>query len=117
MGRGRPTPPLRHARILRAHQSLSDGPRADVAIHVRCIPVPLRRSKPERELEYALVAIVALAAWAYLYVGARRVYGLAPARAGLGAAAITFGGLPVILMGYRVLLFWLTLWTLDLPKV
>ena len=68
-------------------------------------------------LEYALVVLMALAVGAYLHVGARRVYGLAPARAGIGAAAITLGGLPAILMGYRVLLFWLTLWTLDLPNV
>ena len=62
------------------------------------------------------VVVLGSISW-YLARGARRVYGVHPARAWIGAVAVVCAGLPALIVGYRVLLFWLTLWTLDLPPV
>ena len=61
-----------------------------------------------------LVLVVSLTT-AFVAWGARRVYGVPRWRACLGGAAVASVGLAAAVMGYRVLLFWLTLWTLRLP--
>lgn len=66
-------------------------------------------------LNWPLVVLILGSATWYLARGALRVYRVHPVRAWAGALAVTALGLPALLVGYRVLLFWLTLWTLDLP--
>ena len=63
-----------------------------------------------------LAAVVSLTA-AFVALGARRVYGAPRWRAWLGGAVVSSIGLAAAVMVYRVLLFWLTLWTLRLPSV
>ena len=63
-----------------------------------------------------VVTVLGSISW-YLARGARRVYGVHPARAWVGGVVVVCAGLPALIVGYRVLLFWLTLWTLDLPPV
>ena len=61
-----------------------------------------------------LFAIVGLTT-TYLALSARRVYGVGRGRAWAGGLAVATVGFAAVVLGYRVLLFWLTLWTLDLP--
>ena len=61
-----------------------------------------------------MVAMMSLTA-TFVALGARRVYGVARWRAWLGGAAVASVGLAASVMAYRILLFWLTLWTLRLP--
>lgn len=61
-----------------------------------------------------LILFLAATSW-YLARGARRVYGVGSVRAWTGAVAVAAVGMPALIVGYRIALFWLTLWTLDLP--
>ena len=64
---------------------------------------------------WLFVALVLSLTAAFVALGARRVYGVARWRAWLGGAAMAGVGLAASVMAYRILLFWLTLWTLRLP--
>ena len=64
---------------------------------------------------WSLVAVVLSSTAAFIALGARRVYGVPRWRAWVGGTAISVVGLAASVMAYRVLLFWLTLWTLRLP--
>lgn len=66
-------------------------------------------------LNLPLAALLLGAITAYLALGARRVYGVGRARSWAGGLAVAVGGVVPLLIAYRTALFWLTLWTLDLP--
>ena len=64
---------------------------------------------------WSFVVLVLSLTSAFVALGARRVYGVPCWRAWAGGLGVSVVGLAASVMAYRVLLFWLTLWTLRLP--
>lgn len=66
-------------------------------------------------MNWVMTAVLLGGMTAYLARSASTVYAVSPWRAWVGSGAIATLGLVAVVTLYRVLLFWLTLWTLDLP--
>ena len=68
-------------------------------------------------IAYSMDPVVMVLMVVYLVAAVRRAYAVRWWQAGLVAAVIGFGLSPLVTVGYRFVLFLVTLWTVDVPTV